>query len=366
MQPIRIIDTSFNPLGEIDDYESLIWTRRWHTYGDFELHININKNSTSTLQKGNIVLFGKYPGIILHREIKLDENGKGGENLKIKGYSLASILARRITVPPIGQGYDTINSNAESAMKHYVDANIVNSVEASRKISQLIIAPNLNRGSSIKYQTRYKSLNEEITAISQYSGLGWDVEVDLVNKKWVFDVLEGKNLTTSQSVNNPAIFSVDFDNIKAQQYIDSDLGYKNHGYIGGQGEGDMRTIAETGAGLTGLDRAETFIDARDVNNEADLIPRGQQKLALLAQLKSFESEVLTKGPFEYKKAWNLGDIVTVINPKWQISMESRITEVKEIYEAKGYKLQAVFGNKIPTLIDKIKQEINPLKEEMVR
>lgn len=366
MKPIRIIDTSFNLLAEIDDYESLVWIRRWHIYGDFQMQININKNNTNVLQKGNIVLFGNYPGVILHREIKVDENGKGGETLKIKGYSLASILARRITVPPIGCGYDVVNDYAEGAIKHYVDFNAVNPIDTQRRIPQLVIAPNQNRGANIKYQTRYKPLDEEIKAISLYSGLGWDITVDLINKNWIFDVLEGKGLTTSQSINNPVIFSIDFDNIKSQQYIDSDLGYKNHAYIGGQGEGALRTIAETGEGLTGLDRVETFIDARDIENEADLIPRGQQKLAQYAQIKSFESEILTKGPFEYQKDWNLGDIVNIVNPKWGISLETRITEVKEIWEPNGFKLEATFGNSIPTLIDKIKQEISSYKEEMVR
>ncbi len=41
--PIRIIDKDFNLLGEIDDYESLIFIRRFSRVGEFELHINLEK-----------------------------------------------------------------------------------------------------------------------------------------------------------------------------------------------------------------------------------------------------------------------------------------------------------------------------------
>lgn len=366
VKAIRIIDINFNPLGEIDDYESLTWIRRWHKAGEFNLHININKNSTRTLQKGNIILFGDEAGIIRHREIRVDESGKGGETLSIIGSSLSSIVGRKITIPPTGQAYDVISGNAETVIKHYVENNCINPVDTKRKTPNLILAANQNRGINLKYQSRLKKLDEELEKISIASGLGWNVKVDINNKQWIFDVIEGKDLTTSQSTNNPVIFSVDFDNIKGQRYIDSDIGYYNQAYVGGQGEGVDRTIIEVGDNLQGLDRQEVFIDARDIDNEADLILRGEQRLLEMARLQSFESEILTEGTFEYRKDWDLGDIVTVINPKWGITLESRITEVKEIYEASGYKLQAVFGNKIPTLIDKIKQEINPLKEEMVR
>ena len=366
LKPIRIIDRDFNLLGEIDDYESLIWTRRWHKPGEFELHININKQNTHTLQKEHIVLFGDKAGIIRHREFNLDESGRGGETLIIKGSSLSSLLGRRITIPPTGKAYDVINSNAESVMKHFVDVNCIEPIDISRKIPNLVIAPNLDRGIVLKYQSRLKQLDEELEKISIISGLGWDISIDIENKIYVFDVMEGKNLTSNQTVNNPVIFSVDFDNIKGQTYVDSDLNYRNQAYVGGQGEGVERTIVEVGEGLHGLDRHEVFIDARDIENDLDLPARGQQKLLEMARLQSFESEILTKGTFEYKKDWDLGNMVTVVNPKWGITMETRIVEVKEIYESSGFKLEATFGDTIPTLIDKIKSEIQAISPELTR
>ncbi|MCM3161342.1 siphovirus ReqiPepy6 Gp37-like family protein [Metabacillus litoralis] len=51
-------------------------------------------------------------------------------------------MPKGITLPPSHTAYDNKQGNAETVMKHYVNTNIVNSVDANRKIPQLIVAPN--------------------------------------------------------------------------------------------------------------------------------------------------------------------------------------------------------------------------------
>jgi hypothetical protein len=380
MQPIRILTMDFQFLGEIDDYESLQFTRRYLKPGEFELHINMNKNLTETLQEDNLIMLSpRKVGVIRHRELSKENN----ETLLIKGYSLKGILSRRITVPPQGQGYDKIKSNAESVLKHYVRENAVSPVDPERILPGILIADELNRGSIVEWQSRYKNLSEELELISKATSLGWDVYLDLKKQRFVFDIYEPKNLTASQSILPPVIFSVDFDNIKGQTFTESALGHKNYGYIGGQGEAEKRRIVELG-NSSGLNRIEEFIDARDVpevkseeteegskevpipENEiiAQLTDRGNQKLLELQKIKSFESEILTYGPFLYEKDWDIGDVVTVQDKKWGLTLDTPIPEVKEIYEASGFRLEVTFGNTVPTLIDKVKQTIGgPMTEK---
>ncbi|MBC2722348.1 siphovirus ReqiPepy6 Gp37-like family protein [Desulfosporosinus sp.] len=362
MQPIRIIDKQFNLYAEIDDYESLIWTRRWHKAGEFELHISVDKANTGQLQKGRIVVAGDKAAFILHREISVGENGE--ETILIKGTTIASMVGRRITVPPAGFAYDRVETTAEEAMKHYVDKNCVNPVDLRRKMPSLAIAPNLSRGPNIVHLSRLKALDAELEAISLSSGLGWDVILDTVSKQCIFETYEGRDLTAGQTVNPPVIFSVDFDAVKVQTFIDSDFGYRNTGYVGGQGEGEEREIIEVGTGLSGLERLETFIDARDIEDGDDLVSRGQQKLSEMGEIQTFDNEILTNGPYTYKEDWDLGDIVTAMNRKWDVTLDARITEVKEIYEPDGFKLEATFGNDVPTLVEKIKKVLDsPLVEK---
>lgn len=382
MKPIRIISQQFELLGEIDNYESLFFTRSWGGIGELELRINRYKQYADTLQKGNIIfpyneLHKAY--IIKHREIELDEAGKVTENWFIKALELKSIIGQRITLPPSHTAYDFRSSNAETVMKHYVNRNVINPNDSKRRIPQLTLAPDKNRGINISWQSRFKNLVEEQEEISLNSGLGWIVSVDYKNKKWVFDVLEGRNLTVNQSVNPPVIFSPSFDSVKNLSYTESELNYKNMAYVAGQGEGIERRVITLHDSNSGINRHELFIDARDIAETDDdeqplpeqqiikaLTERGQQQLQEFLQEQYLEGQILTKSSFKYEKDFDLGDIVTVQNKDWGVTLDTRITEVTEVYESSGFQLEAVFGNNRPTLIDKIKQGFQQMKPEIYK
>jgi hypothetical protein len=371
VQPIRIIDTNFNLLGEVDTYTSLQWIRRWHKPGEFELHVNPAMLNADKLVEDAIIFKAGNPSeaaIIKYRGISILEDGT--EELIVKGSFLAGLTGRRITYPPVGNAYHYLNAPVETIMKAYVAANCISPTDTARTIPNLVNAPDLARGDKIQYQTRYKQLDEELEKLSVSSGLGWHIWLDIANGQYVFDVLTGRNLTSGQDVLPPAIFSTDYDNIKSQAYVNSASGYKNMAVVGGQGEGTERKIVTVGDEQAGLGRYEVFVDARDIGTEeqgaeplteeqikAMLEQRGQEKLAELARVMSFESQLLTNSNLVYRKNYDLGDIVTVLNRKWGVTMDARITEIIEVYEPAGYSLQATFGNSQPTLIERIKQTI---------
>ncbi|WP_226677179.1 siphovirus ReqiPepy6 Gp37-like family protein [Mesobacillus jeotgali] len=377
MKPIRIITPGFELRGEIDDYTSMWFTSSWHGIGQLELRINRYKKHVEHLVKNNLIMVNAQKVyIIKHREIELDENGKATENWVIKALQLKIITGQRITVPPTTTAYDNKQGNAETVMKHYVIRNLTNAPDPKRNIDLLSIAQQMNRGPSVSWQSRFKNLAEELADISLNSGIGWDVTLDIQNKKWLFDVYVGRDLTAGQSLLPPVIFSPQFDSLQSLHYSESELNYKNAAYVGGQGEGIDRRIIELGS-ETGLTRHEVFIDARDVEEkdendqplpEAQIIStlteRGQQKLQEFLQEEYLEGQILTKSPFTYEEDYDLGDIATIQNKSWGVTMDARLTEVKEIYETSGFKLEATFGNDRPTLIKKIKQELSQISGEV--
>lgn len=414
MSYIRILSSTMDSLAEIDDYESLLPIHRWHGIGEIELRINKYKKHVDKLVKGNLIVIGKdlhKVFIIKHREIELNEQGKASENWLIKGLSLKSVIGQRITVPPSHTAYDNKSANAETVMKHYVDRNVINPVDPKRKIHEVVLATNQNRGPQISWNSRFKNLAEEIAEISLTSGLGWDVYLDIDTKKWVFDVQVGKDLTVNQDILPPVIFSPQFESLQSLQYVESELNYKNIAFVAGQGEGVARRVIELGVS-EGLARHELFIDARDIAETIeeegeepiprpevdiirDLTARGNQQLAEMMQEEYLEGQILTPvkrteyesrdfffspqqpaveetnrvkvfSSFMYEEDYNLGDIVTVQNKDWGVTLDTRLTEIKEIYEAGGFKLEATFGNNRPTLIQKIKRELAQMSGEVRR
>jgi hypothetical protein len=357
LKPIRILNLSFEPQGEIDDYESFVLNRRFYSYGEFELHISLNKQHTDKLVKGNIIILqadGHKTGIIRHREINLDEKG---EVLTVKGWMLDGILKQRLTVPGVS-GYDRINGDAETVMKYYINNHCVAPADTNRAISQLMIATNQNRGVSTPWQTRYENLADVIQQIGEFCDIGHEIWLDILNKRLVFDVIPGRDLTTGQSVLPFVMFSTEFDNIASQHYVDSDLGYCNVGYAGGKGEEDQRLVLQVGSG-TGIERSEVFLDLSNSEDATELAANGNQAMVQYQPSRTLEGAVINN-TFVYGKDFDLGDKVTAINKKWGVTLDTRITEVKEIIEASGVKIEVVFGNLIPDLKNEMKKLNKPI------
>lgn len=360
--PLKIISPDFDFLGEIDEYESLILVRRFFSTGEFELHIFTNENNAQILEEDNLIMMGtseKKAGVIEH--VEKDTNEEGKDNITIvKGFTLDGILKRRITVPPNSMAYDTAEGSQETIIKQFVHNNIVNPADINRKIPQVVIAKDMKRGNQDKWRTRFDKLDEKVSEVAAYSYLGFNIELDIQSNKWVFDILEGRNLTTDQEILPPVIFSVDFDNIKTKHLIQSSVDYKNIGYCGGSGEEDNRLVQQVGDAKE-LDRREVFIDCSDIGDINELITVGNQKLDEFKQIESFEAQILPKSSFIYEEDYDLGDIVTVLDRKWGVILNSRITEIKEVYELNGFNIEVIFGNQFPTLIKMIKRQGTTIK-----
>lgn len=358
MQPIRIFNKELELLGEIDNYESLIFNRRFSRIGEFELYINMNKNNVDKLQVDNIILIGNKKnkaGIIMHKENTYDENGEITDTLLIKGITLNGIVGKRIIVPEPGEVYSIATGSTENIIKTFVDKNCVNPIDIKRKFPKLIISENKNRGIHDKWRSSYENLSDKITEIAEYAQMGHIVYLDYHTRQLVFDVLEGRNLTVEQEKLPPVIFSTKFDNINSRHYIESSLNYKNVAYCGGRGSEEDRLVQQVGQ-AEGFDRAETYIECSEVETVEDLKTEGLQKLNDFKKVHSFEVQVNPYGSFRYEEDYDLGDIVTIQDTKIGVTMNARMVDIREIYED-IFTIEITFGTNIPTFLDNIRKEI---------
>lgn len=374
MYPILIFDKALNYIAQIDDYEYLRWHRRWRKPHHFELRVNRYKNHADKLQAGYyIAVFraGKYrAGIIEHMELGLSQDGKISEQWKIRGMSYGGQFTHRHALHKIkeGNGYDEQNDYAENVMRHYVNVNAISPVDNARILPNLRLAAHFfNRGQLIRTRARFQPLTQLLEDISLISGLGWETEFSLEERMFIFNVLEGRDLSPSQSVLPPVIFSPEFGNVKLLGYRYSTLDSKTVAIIGGQGEAQSRLIAEVKDGQpSGLDRREFFIDARDLETPEQLQTRGEERLAELKDELVLEVEHLPGGPFTYLEDFDLGDIVHADYPGIG-STTSRIIEVvEEITPEEGDNFKIVLGKEWPDLISIMKADRRNFETEVRR
>ncbi len=361
---ILIFDRNLVFKGIVEGFISLRYVRKYYERGEFELHCGLTPEALILLKRENIIYIKGDLEAAYIESINLKQDEEGKEIIVIKGYFLTGYLDRRIV-----WGTEIISDTAEKAMRQLVDHNCINPSNPSRKINNLVLGSLKGFIESVNYQVSYENVAEEVKSLSNISNLGHRIEFDAPNKKLIFKVYKGLDRSVSQSTNQRAIFSKEFENILAQEFTDSLNNYRNLALVGGIGEGSARKLAIVG-NAAGLDRFEVFADQRNLSNvdsnnntltEAAynnlLIEKGNETLSTTKEILTFDSTINSNANLKYKTDFDLGDIVTCVSKRWNLVINARITEIEEIYEAQGQSINITFGNNVPTLIDKLKQKM---------
>lgn len=331
---LRIIQTDFTLISEVDDYNNIRFQKKLYGVGSFELTLNyINTDFV----KGRLILFENCVGII--KEI----GHEWGRNKKtvVKGFELKGLLQQRITIPPNGNATHAFYTEpVESIMKPLVQRNCIDI--ANMAFSDFEVATDNRQGTSYTFESRYKNLAIELENLGKMAGMGWKIDLDTTNQKYIFDIIQGTNRSSS------VFFSQKYNNIETETYTNSDINAINYAIVGGQGAGAARTIEEVGA-ATGFDKVVAFVDARDIDDSDSLISRGTQKIAEQATIESFFATVLD-APFVFEEDFFLGDIVTYINEEIALTKQIRIEEVTIFHtKEKGITKQYNFGGSVKTI-----------------
>lgn len=341
MKTLNIMSINFTYKAAIKGYESIIVNRVWNGIGSMIIHIGSNISNADLIAEDDLIWFDKeYKKVfIVERIQKTFENGV--EQYEIKVAHINTLIKDYITIPPSGQAYDRVTGTREAVARSWVESNCINPADNNRKQYPIVLGSLQGLGSSITEQTRNKNLAEEIERILSPDNLGWYLVLDSENKRFIFNVERGNDLTAGQSINNRVMFGLKYGNMANFKKVRDSQAEKTVAYVGGQGEGADRTIIKVES--TGhTRRKEKFVDARDINDSEGLAERGQQALSDLAAINSYEFEVLDR-QYAYETDWNLGDFITVVVDK-ENYMDLQVKKVREVYEAGNIQVVPEFGS----------------------
>ncbi len=386
MNCIEIINTNFELLGIIANFESLICVWNYYECGTFELTINKNKANTNKLKKDNMLIVNKRDDKILLIDKVVISTEKNSKTMKVTGTCLKGVTKRRIIATI---GYDRVSEDyAENIQKHYLKNHLVESYydnirTTERDIPWVKIAPTQNRGIKTVWQARLTNLHDELKHISEDTGLGWYGYLNRNEKCIYFDSLKGTDRTVNQ-IENPyiheflkgftqeqlqdytheqlqgtikhpyVIFSEKKKNLLEGTTTDDNSNYKNVGYVAGKGENEDRLITVLGT-AKGFDRREVLIDLNNIEDIDELNSEGQKKLDTYKIIQSIEGKVYQIPNMEWEKDFFLGDLVTLESDG--IYEDKRIIQAKELYERNNKTVELGFGDKIPSLGEEIKRII---------
>lgn len=366
----EVNDTTFDSIGEVNQYESLIWPDKFNGFGTFELWAPITDENSQYFKKGNILWCGGDNAAVVEI-VKSEIDEIGTKTYNVKGRTLEMLLTTRI----IWGTYNAVNKDASTAMYEIVNQNCVNPLNANRKIPYLKLAEDLKFGGKITYQKTGGEVYDSLSTIASTCDLGFNVLFKPKTKELIFEVVEGVDRTVEQSVNDPVEFSTELEDLLSSSYYTNDQDVKNVAFVQGEESGSSRKSVISGeADSKGFVRRELYVDARDLQStsvdengeEQSLSPaeytqvltqRGDDKLSECKTTETFEAQIRVFGDVQYEFGvdYKKGDKVTVRDEQLNVVVSARITEVQEESDDE-YALVLTFGYSYPTIMQKVKQQ----------
>ena len=380
---LRVFDTTIEPMGAIDELDSLLWHIKYFDVGTFSLLAPITDNNSKLLVEGNIIV--KHDGKkevtdaaggvwrraaqITYKHITKDENGL--EQIEAQGFMLSWWLNKRCIYPQI-----VTTATNQSLINTMVINNCGSGAAVSRQFPQFtILEQETIEGSQVEYANEVcAKLSQEVKARAQAGKLGYDILINEREKKYGFYLYKGKDLTAKNSEGNtPCIFSREFDNVNEQEYTASIENCGNFIYVQGAADdsGSQPLVTVDNAGAAGLELEEVFCDATDIARKYQrgdteitiplattlmmLKTRGAEELECYGKTINFVSTINTNSNIKFKTDFGIGDRITCKENKWGIQIDARITEVTETYQKGAEEIEATFGDSLPTLVDKIRK-----------
>ena len=367
----KIDDTTFENIGEVNQYNSLIWPDKFNGYANFELWAPITDENSEYFKKGNVLWCGGDNAAVVEI-VKSVIDDKGMKTFNVKGRTLEMLLTTRI----IWGTYNATNKQASTCMYDIVNQNCINPTDVKRRIPFLEMAEDGKFGGAIQYQKTGDEVYDALTTIASNADIGFGILFRPKEKKLIFRVVQGVDRTVGQSTNEQVVFSTDLEDILSSSYYSNNQDLKSVALVAGEDKSTGRETQVSGDNNgVGFSRRELYVDARDLQSEVTnedgsttsltpeqyasaLIQRGDEKLTECRTTEVFEAQIRVFGDvqYEYGVDYQKGDKVTVMDKQLNVVVSARITEVEEDFDDE-YALVLTFGYSYPTMMQKVKQQM---------
>lgn len=358
----QVDNSNFKQIGVLDQLISVDWKKYFNKYGDATIKVIPTKQNIELLKKGIILSPGSKNAIRIDT-VEIVED-KGQFSLQVKGQTLEKLLSTRVSSDFVATsgGID-----APEMVATLVNSNLGPVAGLKRGIRHLEVSENIpSIGPNYKRQSKGNlyDIVEEYCNITP--SMGYEIQFIPSEQKLLFQILQG--VDHSSTSNSPVIFSNSLDNLFSFDYYTSDRDYKNYAYVYGEVTESGRTMVEVGNYvLSGYERYEHFVDARDLQSETDdghvipeeeyeamLYKRGQKKLSELEVVETISGKLnVNNSTFIYGVDYTIGDKVTVIDENIGIQVDAIVMGVHEKYST-TYSSELIVGYEMPTVSEKIK------------
>lgn len=327
----------------VDSYFSFIWSERVSSLGDFELVV------ANTNEAKNLLAIGKRLGIneskrvmvIETHEAKVDDEGRNV--LTITGRSLESILMERIAWNNATAGSETkpkwviTGTPAEAARWIFYQVCVVGAMSPSDIIPFYVTGTTYPADTiaespdSVVFELEIGTVYERIKDICDQYKMGFRLYKGPDDSKLYFNIYQGNDRTTQQSVLDPVVFSPSLDNLAKIQELTSVENLRNVAFVYSKTKSIFIYTDGTDSSTSGFARRVLYVDATSVEETTEpnltkiLTQKGYEALAKNRSITAFDGEISQADQYTYGLHYELGDLVEM-QSGFGVTNNMRVTE----------------------------------------
>lgn len=343
----------------IENYDSLIWSERYNTIGDFQIVTGNIEPFLQKLPEGTRLTLRDSNHVMVVETHKIERKKNQPQKLTITGRSFESILDRRVSIQSVSSLTSTndwvVTAKTPSDVAHYICVQIcVNGIIDSADIfpPAMVLFPtpsdyNTSTGPVKEFVVpRGRLLQTVLNLIQTQAPLDISTTPDTPavvphGIRAVRPNAAGTAVGIQFYVGVDRSATVYFDAKREQlddgTYLFSKVGSANVGY--GVAQGIAATMFEGAVEPTGLDRRVTLVDGSqsDIDDVGVLTEYMSQDLAQASETAIFDGSINADlNPYRYGVDYNLGDIVKVAGD-YGLDELARVTEYIRTEDATGDK-----------------------------
>lgn len=349
---LYILDPLLRRIELIDAFESLIWTERWSSWGDFELTIISNLESRSFLRIGTMVSMNLSLRVMTVETVEdvVEESGK--RVLKVKGRSIESIFEDR-AVRAAMTGMNTaptwnITGLPATVLRRVVGDICVDGILSPYdKIPYIIMGRHpllpadsiATPGDPITVNLEPQTVYDVLTNISNTWTMGFRLLLETDASKLYFDVYTGTDRTSANAAKT-VIFAPELDNLQNTSELSSMEDSKNVAYVFAMNGFLVVKPPNVDNEVEGFERRVLMVKADDITLPpgaeltAAMLQRGKEALAEHRAFQAFDGEINQNSSYLINRDYYLGDLVEQRNIDG-VSNQMRVTEQIYVSDTEG-------------------------------
>lgn len=288
----------------------------------------------------------------------------GVHTVALLGESYDTYLDEMITLPDPSRAADKQDVDAywrragwsaEKLMHALIGWNIAEEARPEYRVPHLVRRPDLGRGRTLTFQTRFKNLLEELQELSTAGGLNFCIRQD--GRQLAVEFFEGRDLSRAVRLtrNMGAIGETDYRQVRPQV---------TEVIVAGQGVGEKRTIIRVARdpGPWGR-RVTVFKDRRDTDDEGELRQAANVDLDDAQEVASVRVEVSDAASKRFGRDFWLGDKIT-LDLGYGNTITDVVTEAVVKWGPKGRTVELNVGPKLSSPEDPL--WVDPVERILAR